>query len=60
MLRTLSLISLISVILNTPKTFEYYDSLRYVTFLADIICVLAFFAEMVAKIRDQGRYSVLP
>ena len=57
-MRTLSLISLISVILNTPKTFEYYPALRYVTFLSDIACVLAFFAEMVAKIRDQGRYSM--
>ncbi len=28
-LRTLALLSLISVMLNTPKTFEYYPSLRY-------------------------------
>ncbi len=53
-LRFLSFVALISVILNTPRTFEYYPPLLYVTFLADVICVIAFFAEMVAKIRDRG------
>lgn len=52
-LRFLALISLLSVILNTPKTFEHVPHLRYGTFIADIICVLAFTAEMVSKIKDR-------
>jgi hypothetical protein len=53
-LRLLALVSLISVIMNTPRTFEYYPALKYVTFNVDVVCVIAFFVEMVAKIRDRG------
>lgn len=51
-LRLLALMSLISVMLNTPKTFEFYPFLRYATFAVDLICVVAFSAEMVTKIRE--------
>ncbi len=40
--------------LNTPKTFEYYPFLLYVTYVADIICLVAFIAEMVTKIHHMG------
>lgn len=35
-LRLLALVSLISVILNTPKTFEYAPYLVYITFLGKL------------------------
>ncbi|CAB4070472.1 NALCN [Lepeophtheirus salmonis] len=44
--RTLSLVSLVSVSLNTPKTFYNYPFLFYVTYTADLICVLVFTIEM--------------
>jgi hypothetical protein len=56
-LRFLALISLLSVILNTPKTFEHYPQLIWMTFVADVICVIVFTAEMIAKIRDRGLWK---
>jgi len=53
-LRFLSLFSLLSVILNTPKTFEHYPQLIWITFVVDLVCFLVFTAEMVAKIKDRG------
>ena len=46
--------SLFSVMLNTPKTFEYYQSLFYVTYSVDIFCLLVFVAEMITKINHMG------
>eukprot|EP00095_Tigriopus_kingsejongensis_P008699 maker-scaffold483_size159862-snap-gene-0.43 protein:Tk08699 transcript:maker-scaffold483_size159862-snap-gene-0.43-mRNA-1 annotation:"hypothetical protein L798_10696" len=56
-LRALSLLSLISVILNTPKTFDRYSSLMYVTYLFDLFCAFIFLLEMITKIRDKGLMS---
>ena len=43
--------------LNTPKTFENYPSLLYVTYVADWVTLLAFLAEMVTKINHMGLIS---
>lgn len=56
-LRFLALVSLVSVILNTPKTFENYPSLLYVTYVADWVTLVAFLAEMVTKINHMGLIS---
>ncbi len=55
-LRLLALISLLSVMLNTPKTFKHIPWLRYGTFVVDLVCSAVFTAEMVAKIRDRGLF----
>ncbi len=46
--------SLFSVMLNTPKTFESYGWLLYGTYIVDVICLVAFLAEMVTKIHHMG------
>ena len=56
-LRFLALVSLVSVMLNTPKTFKYYPELKWATFIADCITLLGFTAEMVTKINHMGLYS---
>ena len=56
-LRFLALISLVSVMLNTPKTFEAYPKLKWATYIADCITILGFTAEMVTKINHMGLYS---
>ena len=56
-LRAVSLLSLFSVMLNTPKTFEYYPYLFYVTYAVDWFCVLVFTAEMITKINHMGMIS---
>lgn len=53
-IRLLSLASLISVMLNTPKTFEQCPPLLYVTYLTDWVCALVFLLEMITKIREKG------
>ena len=58
MLRLSSLLCLVSVSLNTPKTFELYPFLRQVTFFCDIIATLLFTAEMVVKINTRGLLKV--
>lgn len=58
LLRGFALVSLMSVSLNTPKTFERYPFLEYFTIICDTICVLAFTAEMVAKMVARGIYKV--
>ena len=35
--RSLALLSLLSVMLNTPKTFKLYPSLEYVTYVVDLV-----------------------
>jgi hypothetical protein len=56
-LRFLALVSLVSVMLNTPKTFEYHPELKWATYIADCITLLGFTAEMVTKINHMGLYS---
>ena len=41
--RSLALLSLLSVMLNTPKTFKLYPSLEYVTYVVDLVTFLPFF-----------------
>ncbi|XP_063698698.1 sodium leak channel NALCN isoform X3 [Culicoides brevitarsis] len=54
LLRGFALVSLFSVSLNTPKTFEKVPFLEYFTIICDVICVLAFTAEMLAKMHARG------
>ena len=54
MLRFLSLVSMFSVMLNTPKTFIVYPSCWYITYIADWITLVVFTAEMVTKIHHMG------
>jgi hypothetical protein len=56
-LRFLALVSLVSVMLNTPRTFENYPSLLYVTYVADWVALVAFIAEMMTKIHHMGLIS---
>ena len=53
-LRVCALLSLISVSMNTPKTFEMYPVLNYVTFVTDLIVTFLFTAEMIAKMHIRG------
>lgn len=43
--------------LNTPKTFHHAPYLIYVTFFIDLLCVVVFTAEMIAKMKDRGLYA---
>lgn len=52
--RLTGLLSFISTCMNTPKTFEYHPSLRYVTFVIDIVCVIILTVEAVAKMKARG------
>ncbi|KAK3094316.1 hypothetical protein FSP39_000242 [Pinctada imbricata] len=54
LLRILALVSVISVSMNTPKTFEEYRTLMYVTFTADLVVTFVFTAEMIAKMQIRG------
>ena len=56
-LRFLALVSLLSVIVNTPKTFQNYPSLLYTTYVADWVTLVAFVAEMITKINHMGLIS---
>ena len=40
--------------MNTPKTFEYYPRLQYVTFIIDITCVIILTIEAAVKIKIRG------
>ncbi|KAI5641499.1 ion transport protein domain-containing protein [Phthorimaea operculella] len=53
-LRLCALLSLVSVSLNTPKTFEKYPYLQIVTFAIDCSVTLLFTAEMIAKMHIRG------
>lgn len=53
-MRLCALVSLFSVCLNTPKTFERYPPLKYFTFICDSSVGLLFLAEMIAKISLRG------
>ncbi|XP_031638611.1 sodium leak channel non-selective protein [Contarinia nasturtii] len=53
-MRTCALLSLASISLNTPKTFEKIPVLQYVTFIVDTSITLLFTAEMIAKMHIRG------
>ncbi|XP_064540810.1 sodium leak channel NALCN isoform X2 [Drosophila montana] len=54
LMRLCALISLASVSLNTPKTFERHPSLQYITFVLDTAVTVLFTAEMIAKMHIRG------
>lgn len=56
-MRFCALVSLFSVCLNTPKTFERYPPLKYFTFICDVFVGVLFLAEMVAKISLRGLFK---
>ena len=56
-LRFFSIISMLSVMANTPKTFEDYPSMWYLTYVTDWITLVIFTAEMVTKIHHLGLIS---
>ena len=58
-LRGCALLSLISVSMNTPKTFVDHPPLVYVTFTIDLIVTFLFTAEMIAKMHIRGIIKVL-
>nr|XP_037877806.1 sodium leak channel non-selective protein isoform X4 [Bombyx mori] len=53
-LRLCALLSLMSVSLNTPKSFEKYPYLQTITFVVDCCVTLLFTAEMIAKMHIRG------
>lgn len=57
-MRFCALVSLASVCLNTPKTFEKIPELEYVTFTCDLIVTFLFTAEMIAKMHIRGIIKV--
>lgn len=57
-MRFCALVSLASVCLNTPKTFEKVTQLQYVTFTCDLIVTFLFTAEMIAKMHIRGILKV--
>ncbi|XP_053950819.1 sodium leak channel NALCN isoform X1 [Anastrepha ludens] len=54
LMRLCALVSLASVSLNTPKTFERHPPLQYITFVSDTAVTLLFTAEMIAKMHIRG------
>ncbi|XP_014778996.1 sodium leak channel NALCN [Octopus bimaculoides] len=54
MFRVCALISMISVSMNTPKTFEYQPKLKYVTFITDLLITFLFTTEMIAEMHIRG------
>lgn len=57
-MRSCALISLASVCLNTPKTFEKIPPLQYITFVCDLVVTFLFTAEMIAKMYIRGILKV--
>lgn len=58
LMRLCALVSLTSVSLNTPKTFERYGFLQYVTLGCDTVVSILFTAEMIAKMHIRGVLKV--
>ncbi|XP_069692579.1 sodium leak channel NALCN isoform X3 [Periplaneta americana] len=54
LMRFCALLSLLSVSLNTPKTFEKHPPLQYATFCCDLVVTFLFTAEMIAKMHIRG------
>lgn len=44
--------------MNTPKTFEHYPPLQYVTFALDTLLMFLYTAEMIAKMHIRGIVKV--
>lgn len=59
LMRACALLSLISVSLNTPKTFERHPPLQYATFITDLVVSFLYTAEMVAKMHIRGIMKVI-
>jgi len=57
-MRFCALLSLLSVSLNTPKTFEKHPPLQYITFCCDLVVTFLFTAEMIAKMHIRGILKV--
>lgn len=57
-MRLCALVSLASVSLNTPKTFERQPALQYFTFICDTTVTMLFTAEMIAKMHIRGILKV--
>ena len=57
-LRACALLSLISVSMNTPKTFDLHPDLMYVTFTIDLVVTFLFTAETIAKMHIKGIIKV--
>jgi sodium leak channel non-selective protein len=53
-MRLCALVSLFSVCMNTPKTFERYPPLKFLTLFCDVSVGLLFTAEMISKIHIRG------
>ena len=58
LLRACAILSVISVCMNTPKTFEHYPPLQYVTFTLDTLLMFLYTAEMIAKMHIRGIIKV--
>lgn len=58
LMRLCALVSLASVSLNTPKTFERQPALQYFTFICDTTVTILFTAEMIAKMHIRGILKV--
>lgn len=58
LMRFCALVSLTSVSLNTPKTFERYPPLQYITLASDSTVAFLFTAEMIAKMHIRGILKV--
>ncbi|XP_032878993.1 sodium leak channel non-selective protein isoform X2 [Amblyraja radiata] len=54
LLRVCAIISVISVCMNTPKTFEHYPPLQHVTFALDTLLMFLYSSEMIAKMHIRG------
>ncbi|GBN65043.1 Sodium leak channel non-selective protein [Araneus ventricosus] len=54
LLRLFALLSLVSVSLNTTRTFERYEYLFYATFIVDTIVTILFTIEMIVKMYIRG------
>ncbi|XP_058810825.1 sodium leak channel NALCN isoform X2 [Phymastichus coffea] len=54
LMRACALLSLASVCMNTPKTFEKYPPTQYITFTIDLVVTFLFTAEMIAKMHIRG------
>lgn len=58
-MRLCALLSLTSVSMNTPKTFERNSIFIYITYTADLIVTILFTAEMIAKMHIRGVLQVM-
>ncbi|ODN05809.1 Sodium leak channel non-selective protein [Orchesella cincta] len=57
LLRLCALASLVSVCVNTPRTFERYPPLQYATFATDMCVTFLFTAEMIIKMNARGLFK---